>query len=254
MGRSRSTPGLNDSKSQLNIVSGPSAGDKKGEHLQEEDEGSSPPPSPHPGVTVSSQRMPPPPHYSSIAHSGTSYYSAAQTDSVTITMPSSTPVKLGSPSDSRDTMIKRTTSPERSRTISPTQYLTPQIPPPLPRTPVPGEVSQETLIQEIKRLRDKLLTVESENLNMTRRLSQQHTLVESRLKEIETQMISSERCGGLSGTVSSSSMSSAGTVLARRRDEEEEEDLHEGFEPTAASSASSPTSGEDSERNKESII
>lgn len=60
----------------------------------------------------------------------------------------------------------------------------------LMQTPVPGEMSQETLVSEIKRLREKLQSLESENANMTTKLSQQQVQVENRLAEIEMQISS----------------------------------------------------------------
>jgi len=58
----------------------------------------------------------------------------------------------------------------------------------LNRTPVPGELSQELLISEIKRLREKLQSLESENTSMDLRLSQQNLQMESRLAEIESHL------------------------------------------------------------------
>ena len=55
-------------------------------------------------------------------------------------------------------------------------------------TPVPGEMSQELLIAEIKRLRDQLHLLEYENAAMTCRLSQQSWEVNNRLTEIECQI------------------------------------------------------------------
>lgn len=56
------------------------------------------------------------------------------------------------------------------------------------KTPVPGEMSQEVLIAEIKRLRDKLHLLEYENATMTCKLNQQTWEVNNRLTEIECQI------------------------------------------------------------------
>lgn len=61
----------------------------------------------------------------------------------------------------------------------------------LPRTPVPGELPQDVLVDEIKRLREKLQLLESENSAMTVKLSSVHSEFEGRLAEIESQMIHS---------------------------------------------------------------
>ena len=58
----------------------------------------------------------------------------------------------------------------------------------LPRTPIPGELPQEILVDEIKRLREKLQLLESENSAMTVKLSSVHSEFEGRLAEIESQM------------------------------------------------------------------
>lgn len=58
----------------------------------------------------------------------------------------------------------------------------------LNRTPIPGELSQELLISEIKRLREKLQSLETDNTSMALRLSQQNIQMESRLAEIESHL------------------------------------------------------------------
>lgn len=59
-------------------------------------------------------------------------------------------------------------------------------------TPLLG--SHEALEDEIKRLRERLHTVESENISLNTKLSQQQWEVEHRLAEIEMQI-----CGASSG-------------------------------------------------------
>ena len=71
---------------------------------------------------------------------------------------------------------------------------------PLSRTPIPGEMSQELLILEIKRLRDRLQTLECENAAMTSKLNQQSWEVCNRLAEIEFQI--STNSGGVGGSSS----------------------------------------------------
>jgi hypothetical protein len=55
-------------------------------------------------------------------------------------------------------------------------------------------MSHEALIAEIKRLRERLITLETENASMSIKLSQQQWEVEHRLAEIEMQI-----CGASSG-------------------------------------------------------
>lgn len=55
------------------------------------------------------------------------------------------------------------------------------------------DASQEALLAEIKRLRERLVTLEAENATMSVKLSQQQWEVESRLAEIELQI-----CGAAS--------------------------------------------------------
>ncbi|VEN45137.1 unnamed protein product, partial [Callosobruchus maculatus] len=101
-------------------------------------------------------------------------------------------------------------------------------------TPILG--SHDVLESEIKRLRERLHTVEAENAAMSVKLHQQQWELEHRLAEIELQICRSgatSRAGGIDGR-SRSSSSVAG--------EEEEEILNEEEEP------------EDDERNRESII
>ncbi|XP_064455662.1 cyclic nucleotide-gated channel rod photoreceptor subunit alpha-like [Ornithodoros turicata] len=62
------------------------------------------------------------------------------------------------------------------------------------------EASQEALLAEIKRLRERLVTLETENATMSVKLSQQQWEVESRLAEIELQI-----CGNTGSPVSISS-------------------------------------------------
>lgn len=104
-----------------------------------------------------------------------------------------------------------------------------QPPPPPPQSlqsvaSINSQQSQEALMSEIKRLRERLITVETENASMSMKLSQQHWQVENRLTELEMQI-----CSATSGNTCSAQLASA-------------------------SSASSNASGEDNERNKESII
>lgn len=88
---------------------------------------------------------------------------------------------------------------------------------PLSRTPVPGEMSQELLILEIKRLRDRLQTLECENAAMTSKLNQQSWEVCNRLAEIEFQISTNSGGGGGSGgggVTSSSSIAPSATVAS----------------------------------------
>ncbi|KAH7641150.1 cyclic nucleotide-gated channel rod photoreceptor subunit alpha-like [Dermatophagoides farinae] len=85
--------------------------------------------------------------------------------------------------------------------------------------------TQDALLSEIKRLRERLLTLETENASMSMKLNQQQWQVENRLAEIEHQI---------------SSAASANSCSAQL-----------GF---ISSNNSSNASVEDNERNKESII
>lgn len=299
MGRSRSTPGLTDSKSQLNIGNNNNETAKEGDKTRDAQEGkteaagrpvlssSSTATSSNINIdnrNVSSQeQLPgkthsyPPPLYSSLPQhqmylptqttatmmSTTSLTtsSSIHPDSVTINMPSSSPLHG-----------RRTSSPliplENPSSLGISSSL------PCPRTPVPGEVSQEVLIQEIKNLRHRLYSMETENVSMTLKLSQQQNLVESRLKEIETQFASQSSRGSstvnLMPDTKTSSGASSSTVLfsprvtgqgdSHSRDDDESEEVRRSVSSgsqesqEASSVASTPTSGDDSERNKESII
>lgn len=62
-----------------------------------------------------------------------------------------------------------------------------------PQPPSVRDASQEALLAEIKRLRERLVTLEAENATMSVKLSQQQWEVENRLAEIELQI-----CGGAS--------------------------------------------------------
>ena len=233
MGRSRSTPGLADSKTQLNSTcTGKSAKEPQREVDDQVDEqvddqehatGRS--------ILSSTNTSPencqenlksyPPPLYSTLS------------ESVVITMPSNTPLHT------------QRVSPPLMDNPS-TGLLDPSLHP-LPRTPVPGEVSQEVLIQEIKNLRQRLHSMEAENVSMTLKLSQQQNSVELRLKEIESQFASR----------SMPETSSSSTVLFSPKSQvghDEYEKPNSKPSSEVSSVVSTPTSGDDSERNKESII
>lgn len=56
-------------------------------------------------------------------------------------------------------------------------------------TPIsPDVISQDAFIAEIKRLRERLVTLETENATLSMKLSQQQWEVEHRLAEIEMQI------------------------------------------------------------------
>ncbi|XP_023223511.1 cyclic nucleotide-gated olfactory channel-like isoform X2 [Centruroides sculpturatus] len=93
----------------------------------------------------------------------------------------------------------------------------PPPPPTLQTSQMPRESSQEALLAEIKRLRERLVTLEAENATMSVKLSQQQWEVENRLAEIEMQI-----CGGTNTQI-----------------------------PTSGGNNSN---GDDNERNRESII
>lgn len=57
-----------------------------------------------------------------------------------------------------------------------------------PAAEPPVEATQEAFISEIKRLRERLVTLESENATLSMKLSQQQWEVEHRLAEIEMQI------------------------------------------------------------------
>lgn len=66
------------------------------------------------------------------------------------------------------------------------------------RSPCPGQSgsidgSQDIMVAEIKRLRERLVSLETENATMSIKLSQQQWDVENRLAEIELQICSGER-------------------------------------------------------------
>lgn len=76
-------------------------------------------------------------------------------------------------------------------------------------TPLLG--SHEALDREVKRLRERLHTVESENITLSAKLTQQQREVEHRLAEIEMQI-----CGASShGSVSSQDMEQEDTERNR---------------------------------------
>ena len=60
---------------------------------------------------------------------------------------------------------------------------------------LPRDSPQELLLVEIRRLRERLVLLESENATMSLKLSQQQWEVETRLQEIEMQL-----CGGSSNS------------------------------------------------------
>ena len=62
---------------------------------------------------------------------------------------------------------------------------------------LPRDSPQELLLGEIRRLRERLVTLESENATMSMKLSQQQWEVEHRLHEIELQL-----CGNSSNASS----------------------------------------------------
>ncbi|XP_054167514.1 cyclic nucleotide-gated channel rod photoreceptor subunit alpha-like isoform X2 [Oppia nitens] len=79
--------------------------------------------------------------------------------------------------------------------------------------PTCGDAPQEAmLLAEIKRLRERLMSLETENASMTIKLSQQQWEVENRLAEIELQICNAtatgSTCGGAPGSLSSRSSSS----------------------------------------------
>lgn len=120
---------------------------------------------------------------------------------------------------------------------------------PRSRTPVPGELSQEGLIHEIRRLRERLLTLENENTSMSLMLSQQQWSVENRLAEIEQQICSGAAIAAAAASPAPSIQTSvAGDVKVP---------LNLSSPSSTTSQSSTPASGssyDDSERNKESII
>lgn len=67
------------------------------------------------------------------------------------------------------------------------------------------EPSQEALLAEIKRLRERLVTLEADNASMSLKLSQQQWEVQNRLAEIELHICSSGPGPGPVGLTSPSS-------------------------------------------------
>ena len=312
MGRSRSTPGLTDSKSQLNVSTAVESGETNNNQgkettvttndSEEKRENERLPVLSCSSTTTSPSNnnrnsqdlldrmekqpsLPPPPQYSSLTHQTTTSATTAFNQSshlihstsllypeaVTITMSSSsTPVRtypsIGVVTPATPSSVRQSDDSWHQRRTS-----SPQIPvdpvnitgslepsssfPPLgtssPRTPIPGEVSQEVLIQEIKRLRQRLHSVETENVSMTLMLSQQQSLVESRLAEIESHINSR---GNSCRDLREATAASSGIMMPAKDDEEEQEDSKTTGQTSSSSTSSTPTSGEDSERNKESII
>jgi hypothetical protein len=112
---------------------------------------------------------------------------------------------------------------------------------------VPGELSQEGLIHEIRRLRERLLTLENENASMTLMLSQQQWNVENRLAEIEQQIISGAAVAG-------SSPAPAALIPAAAAADAQAQHSSPSSPTSKSSTGSGSTSFDDSERNKESII
>ena len=55
-----------------------------------------------------------------------------------------------------------------------------------------NDATHDTMLQEITRLRERLLTVESENASMANKLKQQQWEIENRLSELEMQMCTSD--------------------------------------------------------------
>lgn len=129
--------------------------------------------------------------------------------------------------------------------------LTTDGPSPRSRTPLPGELSQEGLIHEIRRLRERLQTLEQENTSMSVILSQQQFRVENRLAEIE-QHISSTTAAA---TPSLTGTSATGPIVHPQSGTAAHTTLSSPSSATSLSpTASGSSSFDDSERNKESII
>ncbi|XP_054707186.1 cyclic nucleotide-gated channel rod photoreceptor subunit alpha-like [Uloborus diversus] len=70
---------------------------------------------------------------------------------------------------------------------------------------IPPEPSQEALLAEIKRLRERLVTLEADNASMSLKLSQQQWEVQNRLAEIELHICSTGSGQGPPGPTSNSS-------------------------------------------------
>lgn len=64
-------------------------------------------------------------------------------------------------------------------------------------TTLPRDASQEILIAEIKRLRERLATLETDNTSMSLKLSQQQWEVDHRLAEIEMHICGSSSVGSM---------------------------------------------------------
>ena len=130
------------------------------------------------------------------------------------------------------------------------------------RTPVPGELSQDCLIHEIKLLRQRLMMLEKENNSMSMKLSQQHLSVEHRLAEIEQHITSSSPQPAINTTDPSASSISRDNLTTTSHPASTSADRQQLPSPlpspSTTSESSSASSGsstfDDSERNKESII
>lgn len=137
-------------------------------------------------------------------------------------------------------------------------------------TPVPGEMSQELLIAEIKRLRDQLHLLEYENAAMTCRLSQQSWEVNHRLTEIESQIGATSTSNvtniGISQSPRENGHLAGETSQQARENEEKEYQRYLEHQLTQATGVTSspgspitPSSSDsitldESEKNRESVI
>ncbi|XP_074604618.1 uncharacterized protein LOC141857935 [Brevipalpus obovatus] len=98
-----------------------------------------------------------------------------------------------------------------------------------------GGQTQELLLAEIKRLRERLVHLEKENTSMSYKLSQQQWEVEERLKGIEMMMVASKEDESVN--------------TGNREDNDDDDDMVPG-----EAALEFESSGDESERNKESII
>ncbi|KAG0410421.1 hypothetical protein HPB47_012463 [Ixodes persulcatus] len=176
LGRSRSTPGLVESRGKLpleEMAVAPSKEASSSVAALAQGTGS--------GSSTSSQEPRMATTSSSAAWNEPRRYAAV------VTPASPCPYRNGAPSE-----YSANASPLGTSSASTTHLLVPSLAGAAQGSPA-RDASQEALLAEIKRLRERLVTLEAENATMSVKLSQQQWEVESRLAEIELQI-----CGAVS--------------------------------------------------------
>ncbi|CAN7996258.1 unnamed protein product [Ixodes hexagonus] len=173
LGRSRSTPGLVESRGKLPLEEMAVAPSKEASSsvaaLAQGAAGSS--------SSTSSQE----PRPATTTTSSGAAWSEPRRYAAVVTPASPCPFRNGAPSE-----YSANASPLGTSPASTTHLLVPSLAG--PQGSPARDASQDALLAEIKRLRERLVTLEAENATMSVKLSQQQWEVESRLAEIELQI------------------------------------------------------------------